>query len=173
MISNITQFLYLKYNFNNFFEIPKFKKIELTIYLYKNNLNSKQILLLIIFLELISLQKGFIFCNKIKSIYKIKKFYKLTVTLRNQNLFIFLKNFIEQDIRKIFYIDKLFKSFSFDHNGNYIINMENLLFFSKTKNEYKKFNLIFKNKLEIKFFNTSKNKDISKSILNFYLLPIK
>lgn len=168
---NITYDLIQKLNFNNIFKIPTINKIILNIGLKNSNMEKKKMISIVLLLRLIINQQ--ILNTKSKKnniIFKIKKgdIMGCKITLRKQNIYIFLEKLIIFVLPNI----KDFKGIYVNKKSTNILNfkIKNILNFFELEKEFLKFqNLPF---IDISIHTTCKSYKYLYVLLNQFNIPI-
>jgi len=129
--------LITKLNFKNIFEIPKINKICLNIGFKNSNIEKKKLTTIIVLLKLITNQQPVVTKSKKNNILlKIKKgsIIGCKVTLRKNNLYLFLEKFL------IFILPNI-NNIHFNTKNKNILNFQikNVLDFFELKTEFLKF----------------------------------
>ena len=167
---NIKLIYLSKYNLQNIYNIPKIKKIILTIF-FKENLSKKNLISLLLFLEIISGQKADILRLKKNLSFQRNKIGTIVgckVSLNKKIIFIFLDFLINIIFPKIYNLDQEISS-KLDKQNNYTFNIKDIFIFDDIEKEYNKFSLIKNLNISLIFFSKEKNKLIN--IFNLFQLP--
>lgn len=159
--------LLTKVHYKNIFEIPKITKICLNIGFKNANIEKKKLINIIMFLKLITNQKLMITRSKKNNIFlKIKKntIIGCKVTLRKNNIYIFLEKFL------IFILPNMYK-IKFNTNNKNILNFQikNILNFFELKTEFLKFKKIPSIDISI-HTNSQNNKEFFLLLNSFFIL---
>ncbi len=141
------------YNCINIFQIPKIKKITISIFFTKNQNNfSYETLYNYLLLQIISEQKGII--NNYKKEYKSINFH-LTTTLRKHKKNIYLLNF--------FILYNHFYNSGYSKNNKYLYKLFELTFMPFLPNIFSN----WKDKIIVTFYFNSKN--FNKELVELYI----
>jgi ribosomal protein L5 len=166
ILKNSLNRMYLKFNYTNVYEIPKIKKISLSIKTINKETN---IIFYSIFLIVLSNQQ-----INLKKLNKInKKLINLTVDLNKKNSLNFLFNFIYLYLPQIKNLNKFNTNFFYKgvFSYNYIFNLTNLYLHELNSSIFDIYYLL-KKKINIKIISTTTNNKTSLFLLNSLNLPI-
>lgn len=161
-----------KFNYKNSYQIPEIVEISINMSSLKLTSDKRQIIPLLVAIELISGQRGTLTISKKNRIHlKIKKGMVMgcKVTLNKKNSYNFLENLI------IFVLPNLkeFKGFSINEKTPSILSfkIDDVLSFFELNNEFLNFSQLPPINVTIKV--NSKDIDETKLLLNSFNFPIK